>query len=166
MLSLSRVYLSKGAFATGELYEKKKSLESGRYHGSRSADCQYGRWGDRQGVCERDKDRRVCGQRNREGKGFTPVLLLDKDGKPVIGPDGKPVYVTPTPAKEADEKSVPDASGAESKEDASGVLADEGQPGSEQEASGMSEGTAALPVGEVVAVPVPVPEETESAGIP
>ena len=109
-------------------------------------------------------DRETGKEKDEKSKTVTPVLLLDKDGKPVIGPDGKPVYVTPTPAKEADEKSVPDASGAESKEDASGVLADEGQPGSEQEASGMSEGTAALPVGEVVAVPVPVPEETESAG--
>ena len=109
-------------------------------------------------------DRETEKEKDEKSKTVTPVLLLDKDGKPVIGPDGKPVYVTPTPAKEADEKSVPDASGAESKEDASGVLADEGQPGSEQEASGMSEGTAALPVGEVNAAPVPVPEETESAG--
>ena len=109
-------------------------------------------------------DRETGKEKDEKSKTVTPVLLLDKDGKPVIGPDGKPVYVTPTPAKEADAKPVPDASGAESKEDASGVLADEGQPGSEQEASGMSEGTAALPVGEVVAVPVPVPEETESAG--
>ena len=109
-------------------------------------------------------DRETGKEKDEKSKTVTPVLLLDKDGKPVIGPDGKPVYVTPTPAKEADAKPVPDASGAESKEDASGVLADEGQPGSGQEASDMSEGTAALPVGEVIAVPVPVPEETESAG--
>ena len=54
---------------------------------------------------EKDKD--------EKSKTVTPVLLLDKDGKPVIGPDGKPVYVTPTPTKEADAKPAPDASGTD-----------------------------------------------------
>ena len=61
-------------------------------------------------------DRETGKEKDEKSKTVTPVLLLDKDGKPVIGPDGKPVYVTPTPAKEADAKPVPDASGAESKE--------------------------------------------------
>ena len=108
-------------------------------------------------------DKETEKDKNEKSKTVTPVLLLDKDGKPVIGPDGKPVYVTPTPAKEADAKPVPDASGTESKEDASGVPADEGQQESGQEASVLSSVTAEEPVVEFNAAPVPIPEETESA---
>ena len=108
-------------------------------------------------------DRETEKDKDEKSKTVTPVLLLDKDGKPVIGPDGKPVYVTPTPAKEADAKPVPDASGAESKEDASGILADEGQQESGQEAFVENNSAPAEPVGEVDAAPVPVPEVTESA---
>ena len=109
-------------------------------------------------------DRETQKEKSEKTESVTPVLLLDKDGKPVIGPDGKPVYVTPTPtpAKEAESKDAPDAPGAEPKADASGVLADEGQPESAEEAS-PADVTAAVQGEEINAVPVPIPAETESA---
>ena len=109
-------------------------------------------------------DRETQKEKSEKTESVTPVLLLDKDGKPVIGPDGKPVYVTPTPtpAKEAESKDAPDAPGAAPKADASGVLADEGQPESAEEAS-PADVTAAVQGEEINAVPVPIPEETESA---
>ena len=105
-------------------------------------------------------DRETEKEKSEKSKTVTPVLLLDKDGKPVIGPDGKPVYVTPTPAKENELKNAQDA---DAKEDASAVPAGEGQPVPAEGAVSAAVEDPADADEAANAMPVPVPDAAESA---